>query len=67
MLNSKTLKDVKIRLYGIDTPEKEQAFSKRARPFTSKTVYGKVVEVKVMAIFFWIVYLGRRRELIWCP
>ena len=49
VLNSKTLKDVKIRLYGIDTPEREQAFSKRAKQFTSKLVYGKVVEVKVMA------------------
>ena len=48
ILNSKTLKDVKICLYGIDTPEKGQAFSKRARQFTSKMVYGKVVEVKVM-------------------
>ena len=42
-------KQVKIRLYGIDTPERGQAFSKRARQFTSKMVYGKVVEVKVMA------------------
>ena len=49
VLNSKTLKDVKIRLYGIDTPERGQAFSKRAKQFTSKLVYGKVVEVKVMA------------------
>ena len=49
VLNSKTLKDVKIRLYGIDCPEGEQAFSKRARQFTSKLVYGKVVEVEVMA------------------
>ena len=31
VLHSKTLKDVKIRLYGIDTPEKGQTFSKRAR------------------------------------
>ena len=49
VLNSKTLKDVKIRLYGIDTPERGQVFSKRAKQFTSKTVYHKVVEVKVMA------------------
>ena len=42
-------KEVKIRLYGIDCPEGEQAFSKRAKQFTSKMVYGKVVEVKVMA------------------
>jgi len=43
VLNSKTLKDVKIRLYGIDTPEKGQAFSKKAKEFTSKLVFGKVV------------------------
>jgi len=49
VLNSKTLKDVKVRLYGIDTPERGQAFNKRARQLTSKTVYGKVVEVKVMS------------------
>ena len=46
VLNSKTLKDVKIRLYGIDTPERGQVFSKRAKQFTSKTVYHKVVESK---------------------
>lgn len=40
---------VKIRLYGVDTPERGQPFSKRAKQFTSKTVYGKFVEVKVMA------------------
>ena len=48
VLNSKTIQDVKIRLYGIDCPEKGQAFGKRAKQFTSKMVYGKVVEVKVM-------------------
>ncbi len=48
VLNSKTLKDVKIRLYGIDCPEGGQAFSKRAKQFTSKMVFGKVVEVHQM-------------------
>ena len=50
VLNSKTLKDGKIRLYGIDCPEGEQAYSKRAKQFTSKLVFGKLVEVKVMDI-----------------
>jgi endonuclease YncB( thermonuclease family) len=41
---------VRIRLYGIDTPERGQAFSKRAKQFTSKLVYGKVVEVEPVDI-----------------
>jgi endonuclease YncB( thermonuclease family) len=39
-------KQVKIRLYGIDCPEGGQAFSKRAKQFTSKMVYGEIVEVE---------------------
>jgi endonuclease YncB( thermonuclease family) len=39
-------KGEKIRLYGIDAPEKGQAFSKRAKQFTSQMVYGKTVEVE---------------------
>ncbi len=37
---------VKIRLYGIDTPEKAQDFGKRAKQFTSGLCYGKNVDVK---------------------
>jgi endonuclease YncB( thermonuclease family) len=40
---------VRIRLYGIDCPEGGQAFGNKAKKFTSMLVYGKVVEVKVMA------------------
>jgi micrococcal nuclease len=39
-------KGVKIRLYGIDTPERRQSFGKAAKQFTSIMVYGKTVEVK---------------------
>ena len=36
---------VKIRLYGIDTPEKKQAFGTRAKQFTSDLCLGKTVDV----------------------
>ena len=39
----------KIRLHGIDTPEKAQAFGQQAKKFTTALVAGKVVRVKVMA------------------
>ena len=50
VFNSKTLKDVKIRLYGIDTPERGQPFSKKAKQFTSNMVFGKVVEVGAITV-----------------
>ena len=35
----------KIRLYGIDTPEKGQAFCNAAKKYTSELVVGKTVDV----------------------
>ena len=45
----KVLRDreqVKIRLHGIDTPEKAQAFGKKAKKFTARMVAGKTVDVE---------------------
>jgi endonuclease YncB( thermonuclease family) len=41
---------VKIRLYGIDCPERGQAFSRKAKQFISEMVFGKVVEVEPVDI-----------------
>ena len=40
-------KQVKIRLYGVDTPERKQPYSKKAGQFTSSLVAGKDVHVEV--------------------
>ena len=41
-------KQAKIGLYGIDTPERGQAFGLKAKQFRSDMVFGKIVEVEVM-------------------
>jgi micrococcal nuclease len=43
-------KGEKIRLYGIDCPEKRQAFGQKEKQYTSDMVYGKVVEVEAVEI-----------------
>ncbi|MHC1728592.1 MAG: thermonuclease family protein [Syntrophobacteraceae bacterium] len=38
-------KGEKVRLYGVDTPEKRQDFGQKAKQFTSDQVFGRIVEV----------------------
>ena len=39
---------VRVRLHGIDTPEKAQPFGEKAKQFTAKLVFGKHVQVEVV-------------------
>jgi micrococcal nuclease len=56
---------VKIRLYGIDCPEKHQAYGNRAHRFTSDFAFGKDVEVRPVdrdrygRLIAWV-YVGSR-------
>jgi len=40
-------RSVKVRLHGIDCPEKKQAFGTRAKQFTSDLAFGKEVTVRI--------------------
>jgi endonuclease YncB( thermonuclease family) len=37
---------IRVRLYGIDTPERKQPFYARAREFTSNLAFGKTVRIE---------------------
>ncbi len=41
-------KGERIRLHGVDCPEKRQAFGNRAKQFTSNLVFAKTVTVQVL-------------------
>jgi micrococcal nuclease len=43
----------RIRLWGIDAPEKKQAFGTRAKQFTADLAFGKTVSIKPMDVDRW--------------
>lgn len=43
-------KRVKVRLYGIDTPETKQWYGQNAKAFTSAQILGKTVDVRSIAV-----------------
>ena len=47
---SRNAQRVKVRLYGIDSPEKSQYYGQNAKQFTSSQVMGKTVEVEEIDI-----------------
>jgi endonuclease YncB( thermonuclease family) len=58
----------KIRLYGIDCPEKQQNFGERAKQFTSNRIFSRIVEIDPVTRDRYgrtvgIVYHGSRRSL----
>lgn len=43
----KGLEEIRIRIFGVDCPEKKQPFGSKAKEFTSDQVFGKDVEIHV--------------------
>lgn len=41
-------KEIRVRLYGVDTPEKKQPFGQKAKAFTAAMVAGKMVDIETM-------------------
>ncbi|MDR1884546.1 MAG: thermonuclease family protein [Prevotella sp.] len=39
--------EIRFRIYGIDAPEKEQAFNDKSKKYLSDLIYGKIVGIKV--------------------
>lgn len=56
---TKENEEIKFRIYGIDAPEKHQAFGNRSKQYFAELIYGKMVGIKVQSTD----YFGR--EVVW--
>ena len=54
-------RQVKIRLYGVDAPEKKQAFGTKAKEFLSSLIFGETVEIQPISIDLY----GRTIAKVW--
>lgn len=61
-LNSDNLQ-LKFRIYGIDAPEKKQAFGNRSKEYLSSLIFGKTVTVDVQSQDGW----GRQISYVYTP
>lgn len=50
---------IKCRIYGIDAPEKKQAFGQKSKQYLSDLIFGKTVTIKVQGKSF-------DRVVVWC-
>jgi len=40
-------KDIKFRIYGIDAPERKQAFANKSKQYLSDLIFGQIVVIKI--------------------
>ncbi|NLZ95210.1 MAG: thermonuclease family protein [Bacteroidales bacterium] len=55
--------EIKFRIFGIDAPERHQAFGKRSTQYLSKLIFGETVGIKVESID----YFGRSVVWVYTP
>lgn len=55
-INSDNLQ-IKFRIWGIDAPEKKQAYSTKSKEFLSSLIFGKTITVNVQRLDSWGRYL----------
>jgi len=56
-INSDNLQ-LKVRIYGIDAPEKKQAFGNKSKEYLSSLIFGKVITINVQSLDSWGRYIA---------